>query len=80
MITKDQILAIAKTIVPDIELKGVRISDALSSNTKLKNLPKDCWYVSYSASTLNHLSCSNSKNIFLCISKMDGNILFHNYK
>jgi hypothetical protein len=79
MITQQQAFDIAKSIVPDIELKGVRISNTISDNKKLSKLPKDCWYVSYSPVPMNHLSCSNSKTIFLCISKMDGNVLSHNY-
>lgn len=79
MVSQQQAFQIAQNIIPDIQSRGVRFSDKLSSNNKLKKLPEDCWYISYSSSILNHLSCSNSKTIFLCISKMDGNILFHNH-
>lgn len=78
MINKEEAFQIAKNIIPDIEIKGVRVSDQLSSNSKLKNLPKDCWYISYSQVPINNLSCSNSKIIFMCIAKMDGDVLYHN--
>lgn len=77
MINQQQAFDIAKNIIPDIELKGVRISDKISENKKFAKLPKDCWYISYSSVTLNHLSCSNSGVIFLCLSKIDGQVLFH---
>ncbi|MBK7228581.1 MAG: hypothetical protein IPH97_06910 [Ignavibacteriales bacterium] len=77
MITQQQAFDIAKNIIPDIELKGVRISNTISDNKKLSKLPKDCWYVSYSPVPMNHLSCSNSGIVFLCLSKIDGRVLFH---
>lgn len=78
MINKEEAFLIAKNIIPDIEIKGVRVSDQLSSNSKLKNLPKDCWYISYSQVPISNLSCSNSKIIFMCIGKMNGEVLYHN--
>lgn len=78
MINKEEAFQIAKNIIPDIEIKGVRVSDQLSSNSKLKNLPKDCWYISYSQVPINNLSCSNLKIIFMCIGKMNGEVLYHN--
>lgn len=78
MISKEQALTIVKKIIPDIEMRGLRISDVLSGNKKLAELPKDCWYISYSQVPIQYLSCSNGSKIFLCISKENGNILFHN--
>lgn len=79
MITRDQAFNIAKQIVPDIELRGVRISDTLSDNKMLGILPKDCWYVSYFPVLFNHTACSSDKIIFLCINKSTGEILYHNH-
>lgn len=79
MIDQNKAFVIAKSLIPDIELRGFRISDKLSSNSKLKDLPKDCWYVSYSHVPISSLSCSNTKTIFLCISKVSGEVLYHNY-
>ena len=79
MINKEEAFQIAQNIIPDIEIKGVRVSDQLSSNSKLKNLPKDCWYISYSQVPINNLSCSNLKSVFLCISKVSGEVIYHNY-
>jgi hypothetical protein len=78
LITQQQAFGIAQNIVPDIELKGIRISDQLSGNKKFINLPKNCWYLSYSAVPIYNLSCSTGDLIFICISKEKGEILFHN--
>lgn len=77
MITQQQAFEIAQNIIPDIQMRGVRISDILSANSKIKDLPKDCWYISYSQVPINNLSCSNSKIIFMCIGKTDGEVLYH---
>ncbi|HEX7357698.1 MAG TPA: hypothetical protein VF270_08335 [Ignavibacteriaceae bacterium] len=77
MITKEQAIIIVRNLVPDIELKGVRISDQISENKKLKKLPADCWYVSYSQVPMQYLSCSNGSSIFICLSKQDGEVKFH---
>ncbi|HMN24886.1 MAG TPA: hypothetical protein PKE38_10320 [Ignavibacteriaceae bacterium] len=77
MITQLQAFSIAKSIVPDIELRGVRISDQLSDNKKLSNLPKNCWYISYANVPIAYLSCSKATKTFLCISKNDGEVKFH---
>lgn len=78
MITQEQAFNIARSIVPDIELKGIRISDKLSDNRKLAKLPANCWYISYFPVPMNYLSCSSAGSIFLCVSKSNGEILFHN--
>lgn len=78
MINREEAFQIAKSLIPDIELKGFRVSDHLSSNSKLKNLPDNCWYISYSQVPVSNLSCSNLKTVFLCISKASGEVLFHN--
>jgi hypothetical protein len=77
MINQQQAFYIAKNLVPDIELRGMRISDKLSDNKKLNQLPPNCWYISYSQVPMQYLSCSNGNSIFLCVSKADGTILFH---
>ena len=77
LISQQQAFSIAKSIVPDIELRGIRISDQLSDNKKLKNLPPNCWYISYSQVPLQYLSCSNGSIIFLCVNKYDGSVVFH---
>jgi len=77
LISQLQAFSIAKNIVPDIELRGVRISDQLSDNKKLSNLPKNCWYFSYANVPIAYLSCSNAARVFLCISKDDGEVKFH---
>jgi len=77
LITQQQAFSIAKSIVPDIELRGMRISEQLSDNKKLSKLPPNCWYISYSQVPIQYLSCSNGSNIFLCISKDDGAVVFH---
>jgi len=77
LITQQQAISIAKNIVPDIELRGMRISDQLSNNKKLDKLPPNCWYISYSQVPIQYLSCSNGSTIFLCVSKDDGKVVFH---
>lgn len=77
MISQQHAFQIAKSIIPDIELRGLRISEK-NSSPQLSNLPNDCWYISYSNVPINSLSCSNSKTIFLCLSKISGEVLFHN--
>jgi hypothetical protein len=77
MITQEQAFNIAKSIIPDIELRGLRISDRLSDKKILQKLPPNCWYISYSQAPIQYLSCSNSSKIFLCISKDNGVIIFH---
>jgi len=67
LITKQQAFTIAKSLVPDIEHRGMRISDQSSHNKKLTTLPPNCWYISY----------SNGSSIFLCVSKDDGEVLYH---
>lgn len=79
MITREQAFNIAHQIVPDIEFRGVRISDTLSDNKTLSKLPKDCWYISYSPVQFNNTACSSAKLLFLCISKFSGEILYHNF-
>ena len=41
--------------MPDIELRGMRISDQLSNNKKLNKLPTNCWYISYSQVPIQYL-------------------------
>jgi len=77
LITQQQAFSIAKNLVPDIELRGMRISDQLSDNKKLSNLPKNCWYISYASVPIGYLSCSSLRRIFLCLNKEDGSIIFH---
>jgi len=77
LITQQQAFQIAKSLVPDIELRGMRISDQLSDNKKLKKLPPNCWYISYSQVPIQYLSCSNGSIIFLCVSKHDGAVVYH---
>ncbi|HCY74490.1 MAG TPA: hypothetical protein DHV28_01085 [Ignavibacteriales bacterium] len=77
MITKEQAIAIVRNLVPDIELRGMRISDQVSANKKLTKLPADCWYISYSHVPIQYLSCSNGSSIFICLSKQDGEVKFH---
>ncbi|MBE0539215.1 MAG: hypothetical protein IH620_05835 [Ignavibacterium sp.] len=77
MITKEQAIAIVRNLVPDIELRGIRISDQVSDNNKLTKLPADCWYISYSHVPMQYLSCSKGSSIFICLSKQDGGVVFH---
>jgi hypothetical protein len=77
LITQQQAFQIAKSIVPDIELRGMRISDQLSDNKKLNKLPTNCWYISYSQVPIQYLSCSNGSSIFLCVNKDDGAVVYH---
>ena len=77
MITQQQAFQIAKSIVPDIELRGMRISEQLSCNKKLTKLPPNCWYISYSQVPIQYLSCSNGSSIFLCVNKDDGTVVYH---
>jgi hypothetical protein len=77
LITKQQAFSIAKNIVPDIELRGMRISDELSETKKLSKLPPNCWYISYSQVPMQYLSCSNGSSIFLCVNKDDGTVVYH---
>jgi hypothetical protein len=77
LISQQQAFSIAKSLVPDIELRGIRISDELSENKKLKKLPPNCWYISYSPVPIQYLSCSNGSSIFLCVSKDDGKVIYH---
>ncbi len=78
MISKEQAFNIAKMIIPDIELRGLRITDTISNNQKLAKLPKNCWYLSYFPVLINYSSCSTKSTIFMCIDKESGEILFHN--
>lgn len=78
MISKEQAYNIARQIIPDLEIKGAKISDILTSSKLINILPPDCWYISYSSIPLINLSCSNGKKVFFCIDKIDGKILFHN--
>ena len=78
MLSKEQALFIAKELIPDLEMRGARISDTFTSGKLSGKLPPDCWYISYSQVLLNYLSCSTGSTIFLCINKEDGKILFHN--
>jgi len=78
LISQDTAFNIAKNIVPDIELKGIRISDKLSNDKRFEKLPANCWYISYSNIPIYNLSCSNADLIFMCIDKEKGEILFHN--
>lgn len=41
MINKQQVYTIAKSIIPDIDIKGFRITDDVASE-KLKKLYKEC--------------------------------------
>jgi len=77
LITQQQAFNIAKSLVPDIELRGMRISDQFSDNKKRNKLPPNCWYISYSQVPLQYLSCSNGSSIFLCVSKDDGKVVYH---
>jgi len=77
LITQQQAFTIAKSLVPDIEQRGLRISDQLSDNKKLTKLPPNCWYISYSPVPMQYLSCSNGSSIFLCVSKEKGEVVFH---
>jgi len=77
LITQQQAFQIAKSIVPDIELRGMRISDQLTVNKKLNKLPTNCWYISYSQVPIQYLSCSNGSSIFLCVNKDDGTVAYH---
>lgn len=77
MITQQQAYTIAKSIIPDIDIRGFRITGNASSE-KLRKLPKECWYISYSPVPMNHLSCASLKLVFLCINKVNGEVLFHN--
>jgi hypothetical protein len=76
MITQLHAYSIAKSIIPDIDVRGFRTTDNASSD-KLNKLPKECWYVCYYSAPVNYLSCSKVGIIFLCLSKTDGQILFH---
>lgn len=78
MITKEQAYNIAKQFVPDLDLRGFRISADLSNNHKLKKLPPGCWYVSYLPVPINYTACSTTSTIFMCIDKESGKILYHN--
>jgi len=77
LITQQQAFTIAKSLVPDIEQRGMKIFDQLSHNKKLTTLPPNCWYISYSKIPIQYLSCSNGSSIFLCVSKDDGEVLYH---
>ena len=79
MITKEQAYNIANQIVPGLELKIIRISDDSNNSPKNKALPENCWYISYSPVQVNYSSCISTASIFLCISKENGEILYHNY-
>jgi hypothetical protein len=71
MINKQQSYQIAKSIIPDIDIRGFRITDEAASE-KLKKLPKECWYINYSSVPMNHLSCVSLKLVFLFINKFNG--------
>ena len=73
MLTKEQAFEIIKNIVPDIELRGVRITDK-PLNDNNKNSLNDCWFITYSTSRY-HLACNANKTISLCIHKMTGEII-----
>ena len=65
MITKEQAFNIANQIVPGLEQKIIRISDDLSNSLKLKVLPENCWYVSYSPVQVNYSSCVSGYHNYL---------------
>lgn len=74
MITKEAALKIALQVIPDLQLRSYKISDIPPGGAGKANLPGGCWYLSYSAVTINYAACGPGKTLFLCIDKESGEI------
>ena len=78
VITKEQALAIAKEIVPDLENRRYyQISSEKPIRVNiLGNIPEDCWYITYSQVTKDSdiLGLFSSSGIF--INKFNGKVIY----
>lgn len=74
MITKETALKIARQVIPDLQMRSYKISDIPPSGGSRGNLPVNCWYLTYSAVTLNFAACGPGKTLFLCVDKETGEI------
>lgn len=78
VITKEQALAIAKEIVPDLENRRyyqISSEKPLRANI-IGNIPEDCWYITYSQVTKDSdiFGLFSSSGIF--INKFNGKIVY----
>jgi len=78
LVTKEQALAIAKEIVPDLENRRyyqISSEKPIRANI-LGNIPEDCWYITYSQVTKDSdiLGLFSASGIF--INKFNGKIVY----